>query len=351
MTNDAEVIFQATSPDASVEAFVEQDDRVAYLYLRSERPWFGLKACWLRNHVPGPAALDSQEWSVGKAPRLPRLACRHPQGAAKLVPEDLDLVWFDTGDGAALYERGELLAVIPPWSGTEGFHGYARDCRDETEICWPLPHETAFLKRLEEDRAWWKRWQEEPIWPLHQRAQLEATEKILGPHLAYFRIDNEHWPPRGAAVFESKDGELITTIGVSLRPQPSHFVVPGEARERTNRIELAFFVSPSDDGTRREQVSQLASLAAYPWFHGRGFGDGHTVSTELPDGRRLTVVLVSHLRFPSPWRDIVLPRVDGQMPLLLIALPLDDADLKAIRSPAAHAWLSARLGTPEEWPV
>jgi len=321
----------------------------SYLYLRSERAWFGWKVCWLRNHVPGPATLDRQEWTQGRPPRLPRLACRHPQGAPRLVPDKLDLVWFDTGDGAALYEGDELLAVIPPWSGVEGFHGYSRDCREESELCWPLPQEPAFFVRLKQNRDWWQRWQDEPIWPRHQKAQLEAAEQVLGPHTSYFRLDQEHWPPRGAASFAQQDLEFITTIGIALRPQPEIYQ-PGESRpEPAVRLELGLFCSPNDSTHRLQQVAKLASLANYPWFHGRAFGDGHTITSELPDGNRLAVILISHHRFPSPWRDIALPKVDETPSDLLIALPLSESDLVAIRSPHAITWLEERIKTPARW--
>jgi hypothetical protein len=53
----------------------------------------------------------------GSPPLLPRRYCKHPEGAALPAAEDLEIVWFEEGNGAALLERGEPLTVIPPWAG------------------------------------------------------------------------------------------------------------------------------------------------------------------------------------------------------------------------------------------
>ena len=54
------------------------------------------------------------------------------------------------GNAAALYEGGVLLAIIPPWSGTNGFHGYARDSIGEGPVAWEIGTHNALIGRLHE---------------------------------------------------------------------------------------------------------------------------------------------------------------------------------------------------------
>jgi hypothetical protein len=57
----------------------------------------------------------------GSPSRNPAYHCRHPTARTAPAPKDLHVVWLPEGNGAALYERDEVLAIIPPWSGTKAF--------------------------------------------------------------------------------------------------------------------------------------------------------------------------------------------------------------------------------------
>lgn len=55
----AEVILEAVSPGGSLQALVEQDRRVAYLYVFDpEATEQKVKSCWVRNLQPAPETLD-----------------------------------------------------------------------------------------------------------------------------------------------------------------------------------------------------------------------------------------------------------------------------------------------------
>ncbi|HAN98666.1 MAG TPA: hypothetical protein DCQ98_15060, partial [Planctomycetaceae bacterium] len=286
LDDDGAVLLHESSPDGSVQAVVEQDDRTVYLYLHANKPGFGTRACWVRNLVPGPATIDRSEFQQGLAPRLPRLACRHPQGAPPLSADSLEIVWFESGDGAALKDGDRWLAAIPPWSGEEDFHGYAADCREETELCWPMPHEPEWFERLETARRWWSAWQNEPRWPRRQQELLETYERQFGKHRRYFSIDGEKWPPRGLVLHgvgdegRSTETVIALTVGVSLRPMPK-VETQVERPALHERIELAAFASADAP----EKVCEwLSSAARFPWHFDTWLGPGHTM--ELPAAAR-----------------------------------------------------------------
>ena len=176
----ANVIYHQTSPDGQIQALVEQDDRVAYFYLASDLPKFPTKACWVRNLISGPITLDRREMEQGLAPALPRTVCAAPEGAPPLVADQLSVIWFEEGNGAALLEGDEVLAVIPPWSGQEGFHGYARDCTAENSVCWPLPDSPELQAKLQRAQDWWNEWANGNPWKQRQEALLERLEAGLG---------------------------------------------------------------------------------------------------------------------------------------------------------------------------
>jgi hypothetical protein len=56
---------------------------------------------------------------------MPRAHCKHPAWLTSTrSSKNVRIVWSEEGDAAALYERDQLLAVIPSWSGSGGFDGF-----------------------------------------------------------------------------------------------------------------------------------------------------------------------------------------------------------------------------------
>jgi hypothetical protein len=147
--SEPEVLLHDVSPHGNLEAVVEQDHRVAHLYLRAtENEDFGLKTCWVRNLAAAPDALDVAGMREGMAPMLPKEHCAYPQGQPPLDADRLRLLWLPEGDGVVLLEDDEMLAIIPGWSGYKGFEGYARDCVGTGPLCWKLETDDAWDQRI-----------------------------------------------------------------------------------------------------------------------------------------------------------------------------------------------------------
>src|SRR5690606_29135581 len=131
-----EVVLTAGNPYGSRTLVVERDEDASVAYLCSpDGTVHG--ACWLANHRPAPAVVDLARINAGLPPLMPRANTLHPEGRRPLA--QLTPLWFEEGDGVALYEEDELLAVIPGWADMHrGMPGYARDAVGESPFAWAL---------------------------------------------------------------------------------------------------------------------------------------------------------------------------------------------------------------------
>lgn len=338
-----ETLLFESSPFGNLDAIVERDSRTVYFYLNGPAP-FGMRACWVRNLVPGPLALNPAEMQAGIPPVLPRLHCHSNQPGPIPSLDQLRIVWFTEGNGAALLEQGELLAVIPPWSGLDGFHGYARDCASENEICWPLPDTPALKERVTQAAKAWEAWLTERPFSKLQPQQLLRYEQRFGPSDQYFAIDGEKFPPRGLGVFRDTRAVTLATVGMSLAPQPNvELAVENPVAQR--RIELALRVplvegTPWESGLLRRLAGQLSGLAAMPWKQWTWFGQQHTCEFPFDQLRQQAVFIRSgswlKTKTAGDWE---LPRAFDEPASLLFVVPLTAAQFAAVQAQG----LSSRL--------
>ncbi len=291
---EPDAILFETSPFKNIDAIVQHDGRVVYFYLNGHtidgENTFGTRAVWVRNLVEAPYVLDEDEARAGIAPMLPKTCCQSSKPEPMLDPDQLEIVWFEEGNGAALRLKrtdsgaAETLAVIPPWSGLEGFHGYATGCVAESPLCWPMPDNPKLHQRIEAAAAFWSACEsyDRPFATLQPKTlaayrqvftDSESDEPDAGQ---YFSIDGGQFPPRGLIHFESTG--VIATVGLSLCPQPAvELFVDDPTNYR--RIELAIQLPPEQmpDPELVDSVSrQISSLAAYPWRNLTWLGPGHT---------------------------------------------------------------------------
>jgi hypothetical protein len=271
----AELLIQDLSPNGNIEACVEQDPRVVYFYLQgAAETEFGVRSCWVRNLQPAPATLDVDGMRTGAAPMLPAGYCAHPAGAAGFSGEDLRVVWFEEGDAAALLSGREVLAIIPSWSGSGGFHGYARDCTGESPLCWPLgtPEDNVLFQRISRAEEFWASWDSPSSpWPPLRDSFCAALAQQIGPYEKYYAIDGDRWPPKAMLRIPVPSAVALVTLGVSIRPQPKvemYTREPGLYR----RIELGLCLSAEFPDTVIDAASRYVSAQTnlpwnrYTWF-------------------------------------------------------------------------------------
>ena len=274
------LLFES-SPFGSVDAMVQQDSRSCYLYLHAPKnPSFGTRAAWVRNLVKGPLVLNRDDMDSGIPPLLPRTYCAHPQGGAALDSTSLRLVWLEEGNGVALLEDDDVLAIIPPWSGLDGFHSYARDCRIKNELCSPLHQESHLLTRVHNGDLYWKRWLEEKPFQDFQPAWIGKLSTSLGTAEQYYSIDGGKWPPRGIQAFQSLDQPACAvTVGMSLCSMPN-VELSVEQPAGIRRIELGVQIPPDADNA--SILRWMSGLSHYPWTSFSWFGHGDT--SRIPEG-------------------------------------------------------------------
>src|SRR5215468_5843492 len=130
-------VLESESPYGSRRLVVEYDGATTAAYLHDAGAVLG--AAWIANHGQAPQSADLSRLSAGQAPLMPAAHTKHPAGRAPLDARTLRALWFEEGDGVAIIEGGQLLAVIPGWSDmARGMPGYSRDVIGQTPFGWSL---------------------------------------------------------------------------------------------------------------------------------------------------------------------------------------------------------------------
>lgn len=350
----SQILLTEISPHGNLQAIVEQDDRVVYFYLEGHcESQFGVRSCWVRNLQPAPLELEVTEMEKGSPSRLPQNFCTHPQGATPFKnKENLKVVWFVEGDGAALLEGNDILSVIPGWSGVNDFNGYARDCQGESSLCWELKNaEKVMNQRIAKAKNFWQTWSSgEATWADMQSSFLRTYNNILGQRSTYHPVDDEKWPPQALVETQIDGGTVLTTIGVSIRPQPRvemHFDPP----EPHHRIELGIFLSKAFSKSFIEEVRRYISyLSDFPWGQFTFFADGHTISWNIFDDLenvQFDGALLCHSPHGAP--AIKLPTINGDPINLLWLIPITSQEQNLFLKQGSNALLKLLSGLGNYW--
>jgi len=314
LQTEPQVLLFETSPYGTLDAIVQHDQRAVYLYLNQSAKQgqiFGTRACWVRNLTIGPYVISEDEMRAGIPPMLPRTDCLNRDGQPLPEPDRLSIVWFEEGNGVALIETDDAgkqhtLAIIPPWSGLEGFHGYSAQCAVESKLCWPMPENPKLEQRISQAQKFW--------------ASFKSTSDTAGPFAQlqsslleiyddrfrsgesepeYFTIDGGKFPPRGLIQYRTPQHLILMTVGMSLCPQPAVELF-NDQPYLLRRIELAMElpISITEKPEELEAVKrQLSSLAGYPWRNFTWLGAGHTCQLTGVAQNHDTALLVSDSDF------------------------------------------------------
>jgi hypothetical protein len=114
-------LLESSSPYGSRRVTVEYDGLTTAAYLHDDTAV--ISATWIANHQPAPDSIDQARLDAGRTPLMPASLIKHPGGRGPLRGSALQALWFEEGDGVAILENGQPLAVIAGWSDMD------RGCR------------------------------------------------------------------------------------------------------------------------------------------------------------------------------------------------------------------------------
>ena len=268
-------LLESESPYASRRVAVEFDGTVtaAYLYDGAQV----LAATWIANHLQAPHSIDLSRLDAGQAPPMPAGHTKHPAGTPPLAGRSLRALWFEEGDGVAIVDGGQLLAVIPGWCDmSRGMPGYSRDVLGQTPFGWSLDDAMEGLgPRADRAAAFWRWRAREDAWPGFQQTLLGHLLGRLGPGARYWDISGGKQPLGGVSErppTRQRPFTVLSTVGMSCQRMP----VVEQAVEDAGgsaRIELALATTMESPDAARI----FLWLAQYPWRAATWFGAGHTI--------------------------------------------------------------------------
>jgi hypothetical protein len=320
-----DVLLEEYNPYGNIQAVVEVSSGACYFYLVGDADTdFGTHSVWVRNLTAAPERLDVEAMRAGQAPLNPRVHTRDPRDTRAPRAADLRVVWLPEGNGAALFERDALLAIIPPWSGVDGFHGYASACVGEGPVAWEIPREGEIVARFREAERFWKAWDDETIWPTARDDLMHWLESALGRHSNYYGIDGGQWPPKAMLRIPRPDGTVLVTAGVSLLPQPG-VELYADGWKALRRIELGAVLPLGwpEDSVKRFGA-YLSGQSRLPWRGYTWLGPGHTIPCDSWRNREFTAALLVHRHpaiGPIPSGELL-----GDPVSVLWVLPITEAD-------------------------
>ena len=223
-----------------------------------------------RGHRRGAAGRGPGAGDAGRAHQASR-------GRPPLQAAALDALWFEEGDGVAVLENGQPLAVIAGWCDMDaGMPGYGSEVIGQTPFGWSLEDAMDGLaSRLEKSAAYWRWRYSADGWSRFQQHLLAHLTARLGPAGHYWDTSGGRQPLTGVSERPPAPGRpytVLSTAGMSCQRMPGVEQVlqdPGEYA----RVELALATTlPAAQAAR-----VFLWLARYPWQAVTWFGAGHTV--------------------------------------------------------------------------
>ena len=291
---EPEVLVEEWSPVANIQAIVEKNDKNYYFYLwiNPATPETEMRACWICNRVKAPKNIKEAFAFEGEAPCMPAEFVDHDISGIELDDSSLSIEWFEEGDAAAVFPGDEIIAVIPCFSGYNGFYGYSVYAKGTGSFAWELkgaaPRYEDEVKRSKEA---WAFFDDKDFWKSVQEFHFDTLNKFFGKEEKYFAIDGGEFPPK-ALVQGRKDGTVYgITLGVSMIPMPKVEMSYQDDYKDFRRMELGFACNEKYEPLLDQVFSAMSWLAAYPWNAQTFLGHGHTIPFQNIEGKDFLLFL------------------------------------------------------------
>jgi len=277
---EPEVIVQEWSPVADIQAVVEKTDKnyFFYLWIDPEGPDHDMRSCWICNRVKAPKDIKEAFAVEGEAPCMPEEFVDHDLNGIELDDASLSIQWFEEGDAAAILSGDKILAVIPCFSGYNGFPGYSVYAKGTGPFAWELK---GAYQRFEDEvnraKAFWDSFEDKEYWSRTQDFHFKVLNSFFGKEEKYFAIDGGHFPPK--ALVQGRKGNVVygITLGVSMIPMPKVEMSYQDEYRDFRRMELGFACNQKHEALLNPFFSTMSGLASYPWRAQTFLGHGHTI--------------------------------------------------------------------------
>lgn len=277
-----ESLLFSTSPLCPLAAEVVESDTCIYFYLYDmnfeEERLITRSACWVKNRIPAPEQFDFDVMEDGKAPVVPAQYCKDPDDIAPLHAQDLSIVWSKEGHICALYDKEDILAIIPSWAVPGEMSGYSRNAKAEHMSGWGLEESNALIPRMEEGRRFWDQDFHE-LWMGYSTKWLSELEQRYGAPVQCLRLSEEEAFPTIFLMIYEQDGiqyAFTAGLGQFAMPNADQYF---ESYEEKARSEYAFAWKSGvlSETQQHEVFSQLSAIAHLPWQAIDYIGHGHTL--------------------------------------------------------------------------
>ena len=306
-------------------AVLEYENDSIYLYNHPHHGNPELKSLWIANTKRrwfGKSDIKS-DMDKGLQPYMPKEDCNE-SGYIKDFKNsgNWELQWGLDQNSIAVSYQGKIIAIMPEWSGVNGFYGYSAGVMGETPLAWPLKDDNIQINRFLKEKEFLESWSES-TWITHQERLLKAFDALYSGESRYFAADEGKWPPLGIHYCNTGDTEFMATVGMSQLPMPE-YGMPHEEPEEFRRIELAMACRPISDFQPLAQY--LSGQSTYPWNFGSHFDHGHTMPCEQLREVGSNASFVAFVDKAKFLPEVLMPSFEGNSVRLLFMLPIYESE-------------------------
>ena len=308
-------------------AILEFENDAIYLYSYPSDDQREMKSLWVANSKKRLFKKSNikKDLDKGLPPYLPHEFCNDHGYIVDFNNEnDWRLQWGLDQNSIAVWFKGEIVAIMPEWSGINGFCGYSIGVVGETPVAWALEKDNIQIERFKREEKFLDTWSEE-LWIAHQEALLGLYDQYFQGTSRYFSADGGKWPPLGLHCSSNGSDHFLATVGLSQLPMPSFAMqYDDDVIEDNRRIELAIRVK---NVSEVEPLAQyLSGQATYPWYWGTHFDEGHTIPcaqlAEAGSGMSFMVFVEKASFIP----ELKTPRFDKNNTKILFMVPIYESE-------------------------
>ena len=331
---EPKLLIESRSPVCPLKVIIEECNNATHMYLLQivdDNESIAFKGlCWLCNQGAAPIDLDIKAMQNGLPSMLPAEFCKYPSGVSSLNPEEIEVVWFEEGDGVGVLCQGEILGVIPPWV-QDTFPVFASGCVKDNP--WVLPlikEENVLWERVLKAKQFWQNFDDE-YWNKFKDECLSVLESKFGSHVKYYAIDGGFFPPKALVKFEVKGITYLFTVGVSLISQPMVEMYT-ETPETKRRIEIALAIETKTFTKNEKNILQyISAQTTIPWQNLSWLGHGHTISAADVFSSEFPNVVCVGANECAKLPSVSLPSFDDDTTNILWLMPVTEEDTAVIK--------------------